>query len=69
VLQFVFGVLPALVAFFAFSEVDVFDPTTRSLMRRPVGWDHCGYLDGRLEPVEGWDDFRGYYHGRTKVDD
>jgi len=68
VLQGVFGILPALVQFLAFSEIDVFDAVTRSLTRRPVGWDHCGYLGTRLEPVEGWDDFLGYYQGRTKVD-
>lgn len=66
-LQFVFGVLPALTAFFAFSEIDVFDPDSRSLRRRPVGWDHCGYLPGLLQPVEGWDDFRGYYRDRREV--
>jgi len=68
VLQFVFGVLPGLVLFLAFSEVDVFDPKTRTLRRRPVGWDHCGYLEGRAEPVEGWDEFQGYYQGRSEVE-
>ena len=68
VLQFVFGVLPGLVLFFAFSEIDVFDPATRTLVRRPVGWDHCGYLPGRMEPVEGWDDFQGYYQDRKEVE-
>lgn len=67
VLQFVFGVLPSLVLFLAFSEIDVFDPKRRTLKSRPVGWDHCGYLNGRTEPVEGWDDFQGYYQGRTEV--
>ena len=67
VLQSVFGVLPALVNFFAFSEIDVYDPATRSLTHRPVGWDHCGYLGARTEPVEGWDDFLGYYDGQREV--
>lgn len=67
VLQFAFGVLPALVQFFAFSEVDVFDPATGALLRRPVGWDHCGYHGTSLEPVEGWDDFRGYYEERREA--
>jgi hypothetical protein len=67
-LQFLFGVLPALVAFFAFSEIDVFDPATRTLSRRPVAWDHSGYLPGRVEPVEGWDDFLGYYQNRREVE-
>jgi hypothetical protein len=68
VLQFVFGALPAIVLFLAFSEIDVFDPATRTLRRRPVGWDHCGYLEGRTEPVEGWDEFQGYYQGRREVE-
>jgi len=68
VLQFVFGLLPALVAFLAFSEIDVFDPATRTVARRPVGWDHTGYLGTRTVPGEGWDDFLGYYQGRTKVE-
>jgi hypothetical protein len=67
VLQFVFGVLPALVQFFAFSEIDVFDPATRTLTSRPVGWDQCGYLVGHIEPVEGWDEFHGYYQNRKVV--
>ncbi len=68
VLQFVFGFLPGLVLFFAFSEIDVLDPQTRTLKRRPVGWDHCGYLGNRLEPVEGWDDLLGFYQDRRKAD-
>jgi len=68
VLQFVIGVLPAFVGFFAFSEIDVFDPRTRRLRRRPVGWDHCGYLGDRTQPVEGWDDFLGYYPDRKQVE-
>ena len=68
VLQNVFGVIPALVQFIAFSEIDVIDPATRTLTRRPVGWDHCGYLGTWLEPVEGWDDFQGYYQNRKEVE-
>jgi hypothetical protein len=67
-LQNLFGVLPALVAFLAFSEVDVFDPQTRTLTARPVGWDHCGYLRDRTEPVDGWDDLLGYYQDRREVE-
>jgi hypothetical protein len=68
VVQFLAGVLPAFVGFFAFSEIDVFDPATRRLTRRPVGWNHCGYLGERLDPPEGFDDFLGYYQGRTKAE-
>jgi len=66
-LQFLFGVLPALAAFYAMSEVDVYESTTRSVTRRPVSWDHCSHLEGRLAPPEGWDDFAGYYQGRREV--
>lgn len=68
VVQFVFGVLPGFVQFFAFSEIDVWDPATRTLTARPVGWEHARYLEGRgTGPVEGWDDFQGYYQGRRAV--
>jgi hypothetical protein len=66
-LQFLFGVLPALAAFYAMSEVDVYDSTTKSVTRRPVSWDHCRHLEGRMAPPEGWDDFAGYYEGRPEV--
>jgi hypothetical protein len=66
-LHFLFGVLPPLVAFYAFCEVDVFDPATRTVVRRPLGWDHTGFLGGRTAPVEGWDDFLGYCQGRREV--
>jgi hypothetical protein len=68
VLQFVFGVLPSFVQFFAFSEIDVFDSNTRTLRRRPVGWDHAQYLGDLLEPPEGWDEFKGFYQGRREVE-
>ena len=67
VLQFLFGILPALTAFCAFSEVDVLDPATMKVTRRPLSWDHCGHLEGRTAPVEGWDDFSGYYQDRREV--
>jgi hypothetical protein len=50
------GVLPALVAFFAYAEAGVFDPATRSLTGTPLGWtlsNYQGVSDGR-------DEFRGY---------
>lgn len=50
------GVLPAFVAFFAYSEAGVFDPSTRSLTGTPLGWtlsNYPGVSDGR-------DEFRGY---------
>jgi hypothetical protein len=54
--------LPALCTY---SESHVFDPATRTLTGTPVGWTLTGYRGGR----DGWDDFRGYYQGRTEVRD
>jgi hypothetical protein len=51
------GVLPPLVAFFAYSKVDAFDPVTRTLTGPPLGWtlsQHQGVSDGRAE-------FLGYF--------
>jgi hypothetical protein len=58
------GVLPALVGFLAYSEVGVFDPTTRTLAGRPVGWalsNYEGVADGR-------DELRGYFENRRRAD-
>ena len=40
---------------------------SRTLRKRPVGWNHTGYQPHG--PVEGWDDFIGYYQGRQEVHD
>jgi hypothetical protein len=50
------GILPAFVAFFVYSEAGVFDPSTRKLTGKPLGWtisNYSGVADGR-------DEFRGY---------
>lgn len=50
------GVLPGFVAFFVYSEAGTFDPATRSLTGRPLGWtlsNYEGVADGR-------DEFLGY---------
>ncbi|WP_405057284.1 hypothetical protein OG474_31710 [Kribbella sp. NBC_01505] len=66
-LKFVGGALIEFGTFGAYSEYAVFDPKTRTLKKRPVSWQLSGYQpDG---PVEGWDDFIGYYQGRTEVHD
>jgi hypothetical protein len=66
--DFVAGILPGFVAFLAFSEQQVFDASTKTLTGRPVGWDHTGYQGDRTVPVEGWDEFLGYYAGRRSAD-
>ncbi len=66
-LKFVGGALLEFVAYGSMTEWAVFDPERKELTGRPVGWDLASYLpDG---PVEGWDDFQGYYQGRTEVHD
>jgi hypothetical protein len=58
------GLLPLAVAFLSYSETAVFDPVTRTLRDRPIGWDltnYSGVSDGRNE-------FRGYFRNRRKAD-
>jgi hypothetical protein len=54
--------LPALCTY---SEAHVFDPATRTITGRPVGWDLTGYAG----VSDGWDELRGYYQGRREVRD
>jgi hypothetical protein len=66
-LKFVGGALIEFSTFGAYGESAVYDEVNRTLRKRPVGWNHTGYQpDG---PVEGWDDFIGYYQGRQEVRD
>lgn len=58
------GVLPVAVGFLAYAETAVFDPATRTISGRPIGWDlssYTGVSDGR-------DEFRGYFRNRRKAD-
>jgi hypothetical protein len=58
------GVLPAAVGFLAYAETGVFDPATRTISGRPIGWDlssYTGVSDGR-------DEFRGYFRNRRRAD-
>jgi hypothetical protein len=58
--RFLFGNLPDLVAFLAYSEAGVFDRRHGRLRRRPLGWSltrYGGTADGHAE-------FRGYFEGR-----
>lgn len=65
-LKFVGGALLEFVAYGSFTEWAVLTED-KELTARPVGWDLASYLPNG--PVEGWDDFRGYYQGRTEVHD
>ena len=63
ILRFLFNTLPTLTTFVAYSEAPVFDKRTRTITRRPVGWDltaYPGVADGR-------DEFIGYYRGVTEI--
>ena len=63
-IRFLFGNLPDLVAFLAYSEAGVFDRRRRRLRRRPLGWSltrYGGTADGHAE-------FRGYLGGRRAAE-
>lgn len=64
-LRFVGGILPGFTAFLVFGEWHVFDPETRKLTGRPVGWDLTNYQP--RGPVRGWDEHKGYYQGRRRA--
>jgi hypothetical protein len=51
----------------AYHEWYALDATTRRLKLRPVGWTLSKYQP--YGPVEGWDEFRGYYQGRRSAND
>jgi hypothetical protein len=64
-MTFVAGALLEFSAFGSYGEWGVYDPKSRSLTARPVGWKLSGYQPDGV--VHGWDDFLGYYQGRRKV--
>jgi hypothetical protein len=66
-LAFVGGALLEFASFGSHGEWAVFDPATKQLRGRPVGWQLSGYEPHG--PVEGWDEFLGYYQNRTEVHD
>lgn len=59
--------LLAFAGFGSYSEWAVLDPATRTLRSRPVGWTLSKYQPNG--PVEGWDDFKGYYQNRRSASD
>jgi len=61
VLGFAFGTLITLAAFGCYGERGVYDPATRTLRARPVGWELARY-DG---VSNGWPEFRGYWAGTS----
>jgi hypothetical protein len=65
--QFLGGSLLEFAAFGSLNEFGAYDPTTRQLTSRPVGWQLSGYSPNG--PEDGWDEFKGYYQGRRHVAD
>jgi hypothetical protein len=65
ILRFVGGALHEFVGFGMYSEYSAFDPATRKLKGRPVGWAVTGYQPNGA--VEGWDEFKGYFQGRKEA--
>jgi hypothetical protein len=67
-LKFLGGALHEFAAFGSLGESQRFNPRTRTLSGRPVGWQLTGFLpDGQTG--DGWDDLLGYYQNRREVTD
>jgi hypothetical protein len=64
-LRFLAGALLEFSAFGSYNEWGVYDGARRTVTERPVGWELSGYQPDGV--VDGWDDFLGYYEGRTEV--
>lgn len=60
------GLLALAVAFLAYSEAGVFDPQTRKLTGRPIGWAISEYEDEGVG--RGTGEFKGYFQDRRKAD-
>ena len=58
------GTLPGLAAYLSYSEVGVFDPASRTIAARPIGWQLSSY-DG---VADGRDEFVGYLENRRRAD-
>jgi hypothetical protein len=66
-LKFVGGALQEFGAYLSYGEWGVFDPATKTVSKRPVGWDLTSYMPGRTTPADGWDEFIGYFEGRQST--
>jgi hypothetical protein len=67
-LKFLGGALHEFAAFGSLGETQKYNPRTRTLSGRPVGWQLTGFLpDGQTG--DGWDDLLGYYQDRREVSD
>jgi hypothetical protein len=66
-LRFVGGALLEFASFLSHSEWQKFDPATRTLSGRPVGWDLTNYMPGMTTSADGWDELKGYFQGRKRA--
>jgi hypothetical protein len=66
-LKFVGGALQEFGAYLSYGEWGVYDPATKTVSSRPVGWDLSSYMPGRTTPADGWDEFLGYFQGRQST--
>jgi hypothetical protein len=66
-LKFVGGALQEFGAYLSYGEWGVFDPQSKTVSKRPVGWDLSNYMPGRTTPADGWDEFIGYFEGRQST--
>jgi hypothetical protein len=66
-LKFVGGALQEFGAYLSYGEWGVYDPATKTVSKRPVGWDLSNYMPGRTTPADGWDEFLGYFEGRQST--
>jgi hypothetical protein len=66
-LKFVGGALQEFGAYLSYGEWGVYDPMTKTLSKRPVGWDLSNYMPGRTTSADGWDEFIGYFEGRQST--
>lgn len=65
-IEFLGGALHELAAFGSFSESRRFDPRTRRLVGRPIGWRLTGHVADN-QTGDGWDDFISYYQDRSEI--
>jgi hypothetical protein len=66
-LKFVGGALQEFGTYLSYGEWGVYDPATKTVSQRPVGWDLTNYMPGRTTPADGWDEFLGYFEGRQST--
>jgi hypothetical protein len=66
-LKFVGGALQEFGTYLSYGEWGVYDPATKTISQRPVGWDLTNYMPGRTTPADGWDEFLGYFEGRQST--